>query len=322
MVMRQKCILVVFLIFCFSNVLYAGGKIKLKVFHAGSLSVPFAKLESIFENKYPQIDVRREASGSVQAVRKVTDLGKACDIIAVADYEIIPKMMFPYYTDYVKLFARNEIVLCYTEKSRYKEKINDKNWYKILSKSDVKWGFSNPNDDPCGYRTLMTIALASIYYKKTDLFTSLLKNFPIIYKSDQNNIFIELKKDLQTKKGIFIRSKSVELIGLLESGAIDYAFEYKSVAKQHKLFYIDLPKEINLGDFSYKDFYAKVRIKLKTGIIIKAKPIIYGITVLKNAVHPEEARLWEMFVTGNDGIKILKECFQIPIFPTKEIRYK
>jgi molybdate/tungstate transport system substrate-binding protein len=140
-------------------------QIVLKVFHAGSLSVPFQKIEAQFEEKYPWIDVRREVSGSVMAVRKVVDLHKTCDVVAVADYSLIPKMMFPKYADHVKLFARNELVLCYTKKSKYSEMINHKNWYKILAKNKVKWGFSNPNLDPCGYRAVMCVLLSDLYYR-------------------------------------------------------------------------------------------------------------------------------------------------------------
>ena len=39
-------------------------KQKIIVFHAGSLSVPFAAMEKAFEAKYPRYDVVREAAGS------------------------------------------------------------------------------------------------------------------------------------------------------------------------------------------------------------------------------------------------------------------
>jgi len=292
--MKWFYFLITLLFLFFSSLVRGDERVILNVFHAGSLAVPFDKMERVFEAKYPSIDVRCEASGSVLAVRKVIDLHKPCDVIAVADYDIIPKMMFPAYTDHVKLFARNEIVLCYTNKSLYRREINTQNWYQILGRPNVKWAFANPNDDPCGYRTLMTIALSSIYYHQPDL--------------------------LQDCK-IFVRSKSVELLGLLESGAIDYAFEYKSVAEQHKLPYLNLPAQINLSNLKHKAFYAKVRVKLANGKVLQGKPIVYGIASLKTAKHPKEARLWENFVTSEKGAEILKRCFQTPIFPAEEITH-
>ena len=302
----------------------SAAKVVLKVFHAGSLSVPFAAMEKAFEKRYPYIDVRREASGSVKAVRKVIDLHKPCDVIAVADYTLIPKMMFPQYADHVKLFARNALVLCYTAYSRYSQEINSQNWYKILARPDVKWGFSNPNDDPCGYRTVIAIGLASLYYHKPDLMKELLSPYVnLSWQKSKEGLFFTSPSNLKTKgHKIFIRPKSVELLGLLESKAIDYAFEYKSVALQHKLLFIPFPSAINLSQVKYVSFYKQVKIKLANGKVIPGKPIVYGIATLKTAPHPKEAKLWEEFVTGKEGQKILKNCFQTPIFPPQEIKAK
>ncbi len=45
-----------------------------------------------------------------------------------------------------------------------------------------------------------------------------------------------------------MRPYSVQLLPLLESGDIDYSFEYTSVIRQHGMEYVSLPPEINLGD--------------------------------------------------------------------------
>ncbi len=297
-------------------------KIILKVFHAGSLSVPFSRMEAVFEKKYPYIEIRRESSGSVRAIRKITDLHKRCDLIAVADYSLIPKMLFPEYTDYVKLFAKNELVLCYTERSRYADKINEKNWFEILEKEEVKWGFSNPNSDPCGYRTLIAIGLASVYYGRSDLTGKLIEKYTNIRcRKTKEELVFEIPEQIKIKgKKIFIRNKSVDLLGLLESGAIDYAFEYRSVSLQHNLKFVRFPDQINLSNMKFKDLYKKVKVKLSTGKTVEGKPIIYGIAVLKNSPYPKEAKLFEGFITGKEGKKILIDCNQIPIFPAKLIQ--
>ncbi len=299
-------------------------KVVLKVFQAGSLSAPFAAMEKAFERRYPYIDVRREASGSVKAVRKVIDLHKPCDVIAVADYTLIPKMMFPKYADHVKLFARNELVLCYTSYSRYSQEINTQNWYQILARPDVKWGFSNPSDDPCGYRTVIAIGLASLYYHRPDLMKELLSPYLNLgWQKNKEGLSFTFPSNLKIKgHKIFVRPKSVELLGLLESKAIDYAFEYKSVALQHKLLFISLPSAVNLSQVKYISFYKQVKIKLANGKVIPGKPIVYGIATLKTAPHPKEAKLWEEFVTGKEGQRILKNCFQTLISPPKEIKAK
>ncbi len=318
----MKRILVALCVIFLTSVSFAAEKTTLIIFHAGSLSVPFKKMEEAFKKRYPDIEVRRESSGSVKAIRKVVDLHKPCDVVASADYSLIPKMMFPEYADHVKVFATNELVLCYTPKSRYGNEINSKNWFKILERKDVKWGFSNPNLDPCGYRAVMMITLASKYYGRP-LYRELLKNTNLSIVREGDNYRIVVPENFRTRgRNLFVRPKAVALLGLLESGAIDYAVEYKSVALQHGLKYVELPKEINLSDLRYKNYYSKVEVRLSNGKVVKGKPIAYGTTTVKNAPHPEAAKLWEAFVTSEKGAKILRECYQNPIYPPKVIGAK
>ena len=70
-------------------------EIVLKVFHAGSLTVPLEEVEARFEADYPNVDVQLEPAGSVQCVQKVTEIGELADVVASADYSLIPSMMMP-----------------------------------------------------------------------------------------------------------------------------------------------------------------------------------------------------------------------------------
>ena len=67
----------------------------LVMFHAGSLSVPFDEMEKAFEARYPGVDLQREAAGSQNCARKITELNKPCDIMASADYKVIDKLLIP-----------------------------------------------------------------------------------------------------------------------------------------------------------------------------------------------------------------------------------
>ncbi|UXM85263.1 tungstate ABC transporter substrate-binding protein WtpA [Methanococcus aeolicus] len=262
----------------------------LKIFHAGSLSVPFKEYEKIYEENHTNIDVQREAAGSVACIRKITELNKTADVLASADYSLIPSMMIPKYADWYLMIARNELVLAYTDNSKYKDEINSDNWYKILNKPDVKFGFSSPNDDPCGYRSQMVMQLAESYYNDSTIYDDLVlknTNFEIKEENGTYEIIVPKEINVNTDK-IFLRSKETDLLGPLETGAYDYLFIYKSVANQHNLKYIELPKEINLGYYEYADNYKKVKLTTGDGNTKTAKPIVYGITVPKNANNPKE----------------------------------
>ena len=293
-------------------------EIKLKVFHAGSLAVPLSELEKEFEALHPDVDVQRESMGSVKAVRQITDIGKKGDVIASADYTLIPSMMYPAYADWTVRFARNDMVLAYSpEKSKYADEINPENWYDILRKDDVIYGFSNPNFDPCGYRAVMVFQLSELNYGDDTIFDDLILNQTSITINDENGLYlIKTPEDMKpnTKK-VTIRPKSVELVALLEQGGIDYAFEYRSVAVQHDLGFVDLPEKIDLSSVEYADFYKKVQLETVDGDTKTGKPIVYGISVPKNAPHPELGLEFVKFVIGAEGQAVFKKVGQPPIVP-------
>ena len=202
----------------------AAAKEKVIIFHAGSLTVPFAKMEKIFEAAHPEIDILREAGGSTKMARMISELNKPADIMASADFKVIDKTLIPAKAAWNIRFATNQLVLCYTDESRYADEINADNWYKILAKKGVVWGHSDPNLDPCGYRSLMVLQLAEKYYNQPGLYDQLIANRP-----EKN-----------------VRPKSVELVSLLKTGNMDYAWEYLSVAVQHELKYVQLDDHIDL----------------------------------------------------------------------------
>ena len=276
------------------------------IFHAGSLSVPFDAMEKAFEAKYPQVDVLREAGGSTKCARKISDLKKPCDIMVSADYTVIDKLLIPNYANWNIRFATNQLVLCYTEKSKDANKITKKNWYEILQKKGVMWGHSDPNLDPCGYRSLMVIQLAEKYYKKSGLYDKLLANRPA-----EN-----------------VRPKAAELVALLQDGTLDYVWEYLSVAVQHELKYIILPDEINLGNYQYDDFYSQAVVKVTgkepgTLMELKGKSCTYGVTLIKDAPNREAAIAFLQYLLDpQGGLKILKEMGQPPFVPSRVLAEK
>ena len=81
------------------------------------------------------------------------------------------------------------------------------------------FGFSNPNLDPCGYRSLMVMQLAELYYNDSKIFDDLvLNNTAITISEDADGTFLmTVPEDPKpnTEK-VNIRPKSVELVALVE----------------------------------------------------------------------------------------------------------
>jgi len=274
---------------------------KVVIFHAGSLALPLYKMEKAFEAAHPGVDIVREAAGSRTCARKIVDLKRPCDIMISADDSVIDRFLIPTYADFNIRFASNQMVLCYTDKSSYHDKITSNNWYKVLQDKKVIWGQADPNADPCGYRALMVMQLAERYYRVKGLYKALLTNRP-------------LKN---------IRPKSVELIVLLKTGDMDYAWEYLSVAVQHQLKFVQLPDEINLGNTDDNDFYKQAMVEIsgkRPGEKVKktGKAITYGVTILKNAKNRQGAIAFLTYLLDTKGgVRILKEMGQPPIFPAR-----
>lgn len=264
----------------------------LRIFHAGSLGVPFDSLAKEYMRAHPRVMVINEPYGSRDAVRRVTGLNRLADVVGVSDYTVIVNLMFPQYADWYLLFARNEMVVAYANHSKYRDVINQDNWYEILTRSGVKFGRSDPDADPCGYRTLMVWKLAEKYY-----------NTSAIYES------------LENKVPLPTRPKESELVALVESQQLDYVFLYLSLAVQHKLEYVKLPEKVNLGNPHLASYYADVSASLSDGTVKNGEPIVYAVTIPKNAPNANLAIDFIKFMLSEEGRSIMNEWGQPPVFP-------
>lgn len=295
----MRIVFVVVLAFAFVSSATPEGVVTM--FHAGSLTVPFETVEEMFEEMYPGVDVQREAGGSVACARKITELNRQCDVMASADYRVIDNMLIDEYADWNCVFATNQMVLCYVPESRYASEINSENWFEILGRDGVEWGHSDPNADPCGYRTLLTLQLTEDYYNRPGLYEDLINGRNIAN----------------------IRPKSVELIALLQSGHLDYAFEYLSVAVQHNLEYVVLSADVNLGDPDLAEFYATASTEIagsEPGATrtVTGAPIAYGVTILRDAPNSEAAEAFVTFLLSPDGgLAVLADMGQPPFIPVR-----
>ncbi len=288
-------------------------KEKVVVFHAGSLSVPFSQMEKVFEAKYPQFDVVREAAGSRACARKITDIHKPADVMASAAYKVIDNLLIPDYAKFNIQFVTNEMAIAFTPHSKYANEINANNWVDIFLRDGVKIGHSNPNLDPCGYRSILVTKLAEIYYKKPGFYDKLL-GYGDSYSNGEEN-----------KSKVIVRPKETDLLGLLEAGAYDYLYIYKSVAEQHGLKYVVLPPEVSLKDKKFSSFYKQATFKItgkKPGTFItkKGAPMVYGITVVQNdkeglPKNKEGAVKFVNFVISAEGQAIMKKNGQGVINP-------
>ena len=271
--------------------------ITLTEYGAGTLSAPFNAVNTAYQQANPSQKVQAQFGGSVNMAKKITELHQPADILAVADYNVIPQQLYSHsgsatYANWYVGFVANAITFVYTDKSKGASEINADNWYKILAEPGVQIGRSNPDTDPSGYQTLQMLQLAERSYNQPGLAQAILKNAPATN----------------------MRDTETELIAALQSGQIDYLAIYRSDAMQHNFKYLQLPTQIDLSDASLAADYAKVSVQTKNGNL-QAKPIIYAVTIPTDAPHPQQAAQWVQFLLSPQGQALMKQKGFVVINP-------
>jgi molybdate/tungstate transport system substrate-binding protein len=258
------------------------------LFDAGSLARPFKAALDTFATRTHAV-VFQENAGSLETARKLTDLGRIPDVVALADYEVFPQLLMPDATRWYAVFARNRMVIAYTDRSKAAREISSQNWWHVLTRPDVEVGRADPNLDPAGYRTLLVYQLAEREYAHPGLAAALLAASPA-----RN-----------------VRPKSADLTALLQTGELDYAWGYESVAQGANLRYVRLPERIDLSTPADSAFYAQatVRVLGKTPadtIELHGAPILYALSIPTKAPHPVAAQRFVTFLLSESGRRILR----------------
>lgn len=296
-------LLLLFVIGCGSP---RGGERTLTVFNAGSLARPLRAALDAFASREGVI-VAQENAGSLESARKLTELGKVPDIIALADADVFPQYLVPEHVSAYTLFARNRMVVAYTPRSRYASEIDTANWTEILSRPDVEVGRSDPELDPNGYRTLMVWQLAERS-----------RNQP------------GLAARLEARSGARnVRPKEADLVGLLEAGEFDYIWSYESMAKAIGFKYVLLGDSVDLSAPELASFYRTASVSVRGAdanqrVTFVGAPIVYAFAVPRNAPNPALAQRFAEFLVSTEGKAILRreglDALDLPELVTGDLR--
>ncbi|MGH7778630.1 MAG: substrate-binding domain-containing protein [Candidatus Binataceae bacterium] len=260
----------------------------LTIFHADSLTGYVAEVAKIYKTEHPGAQVQTESSGSLDAIRKITDLHLPCDILITADWRLLqtPRAGID---PWAAVFAGNSMGIVYTAQSKFASEINQSNWRQILARPGVRYGHSNPERDPAGYWTLIAWQLAGEFYHAPALAARLAAGCP------RTNI----------------RPHNIDLIALLQSGELDYYFGYASDARLGKLKFLELPPRINLGEISRAAEYAHASIEVGTGAnrkTITGAPVAYAATLTANPPNRAGALEFMRLMLGATGRKAATEA--------------
>ena len=258
----------------------------LVVFTAASLAAPMHVVLDTFASRTGVV-VQEEHGASIELARRMTALGRTPDVVALADREVFPELLVPATTSWYASFARNRIVVAYTDRSRHAMEITPANWPVILQRGDVTVGRSDPAIAPVGYRTLLMYELAERFYGMPGLAARLSGRSPPAH----------------------IRGNATQLAALLAAGEIDYIVDYQSLAEGQGFHYVRLPPEIDLGDPAHEASYATETVRVAQmgdTVTRRGAAILYAVSIPRDARHRAAGERFLSFLLGAEGKAMMR----------------
>lgn len=226
-----------------------------------------------------------EAHGSLGAARLIHDHLRSPDVFISADPSVNESVLMgskngDLVTWYVTL-ASSQLVLAYNPKSPFAAKLEaaaagKTPWYEVLATPGMRFGRGDPTIDPKGYRTLFLFDLAGKYYQRPEI--------PALLGDPLNPAQV---------------LPEVALLARIESGQFDAGIFYKHEAVPHKLPFVSLPPEINLGDSRFSNLYAQATYTTPKGEHVSGAPILFTITIPKTVHDQEAAEAFVRFVLSS-----------------------
>jgi molybdate/tungstate transport system substrate-binding protein len=192
--------------------------------------------------------------------------------------------------------ASTSMVVAYSPKGKYAQQFaqakgSDASWLKVLAMPGIKFGRTDPINDPKGQNIIFTLLLAEKYYQQPGIADKIMGGY-------QNPAQTHLEGGLLTR---------------LESGQVDAAAGYESEVISAHLPYVALPDEINLSNPAMaKQWYDKVSFSVKDSAgkdkVLHTQPLVYYAAVLKNAPHGAAAgKAFVDFMLSQPGQALFKQ---------------
>ncbi|MFC1566660.1 substrate-binding domain-containing protein [bacterium] len=206
----KKTLLIIFSLTLFSSCKQNSNSIT--VFLAAFFSPVMLEIQNNTQ-KDLNIKLKNEISGSQVAIRKVTELGRQCDLLIIADNKLFNELASSFVSWRID-FAGDEIVLGIAKRAKYIDKA-EKNWLNVLLKDDISIARVDENLGPIGYRTLEVWGKIG-------------------------------HSELRNKPQKIVEHVS-QLAALLKASDIDYAFLYKTTCIKNDIRFIKLDDKINLN---------------------------------------------------------------------------
>ena len=221
-----------------------------------------------------------EAHGSTTVARLVANGQRDPDIVALADTALFGRLLSPPFSATI---ATNALVLAYNPRTPGGRRVRDADgpFAPFRTEAPPTLGRTDPDLDPLGYRTRFALELAA----------------------DQNDD-PTLAREVLAGSRIY---PETELLARFETGAVDAAVVYRTMAAERGFPYRSLPATVDLSDPALADTYATRSYELPDGTVVNGDVIRYAATLRRTAPAPTR-----VFETLADGALLARAGFGVP----------
>lgn len=250
------------------------------VFLDSALFAPMRDVVTDFNSFHPEIKVVLEPSPANMAVRKITELGRTPDVLMTFGVHLVQiEKIVPDHSPCYVQFARDRIVLAYTDASAGGAGLTEVNWQNLFFQGKARFGKVSHASDPLGVYTESMAKILSARFGEP--FKEAWKKS---FAADQ------------------VRMDPIDLVKQLEAGNLDYCFVYASIASAHRLKVIDIPEEAALGfremNWAQSDASSVDLVRSDATYKIPGSPILAVACVLKESPHPGASSIFLAYLAG------------------------
>jgi molybdate/tungstate transport system substrate-binding protein len=223
------------------------------------------------------------------------------DVVQFADASLNAQLMGDSNNNLEKWYvtwAKTKLVIGFNPNSQYaadfvKVQQGKIPWYKALEQSGLRFGRTDPNADPKGYRIIMSLSMAQAYYNLNHFVSDILGPIdnpdPTGANSHSPEVFPE-----------------ATLVSQLSSGNLDAGTFYLPEAKAAGIDYINLPAKFAFGSQSWAWLDATQRYTGPNGVTITGSPIVYTMSIPSTVQNENGAVAFCHFVLSSKAKKMGK----------------
>ena len=227
----------------------------LTVLNATCINNQIENTVRLFNADHDDIMAVNSSGGSVDCIRRMLN-HEPCDLLVLADDQIIANMMMPAYTDGYYVFAGNSMVLMPTRPGK---SIDSSNWLDVLLDPTTTFGHFDPHGDPGGYRAVLACLLCDSLE--------------------------------QGVAGKLLNHTGRRIVTSHDDSPVDFMFGYRSGPFAKNKPYAELPEKINLSNPKLNEHYATARFDIDGDgkNVVYGSAICHALTIPFTATAPQAA---------------------------------